>query len=181
MCPCHPDAILFRTQRSDHPGAFIHPLATGGCPPITAAIILPLGHLHLDLAGDKFPVLAVHAPGFLTGIVNDVCTRRTNIFSGFVTFLLFLNRMKTWILTRIRQLTIPSYRQRQSRNFLTIHSVLQLSPIMLTLVQLQFPEIIWKVAQSILIAFSDDAPPLLHRPLELHSHNRPSDVLQAVK
>ena len=45
----------------------------------------------------------------------------------------------------------------------------------------QFPELIRKISQDILIAFSDDAPTLLHRPLELHSNNRPSDLLQAVK
>ena len=44
-----------------------------------------------------------------------------------------------------------------------------------------FPEIIWKISQDILIAFSDDAPTLLHRPLELHSNNKPLDLLQAVK
>ena len=44
----------------------------------------------------------------------------------------------------------------------------------------QFPEIIRKISQGILIAFSDDAPTLLHHPLKLHSNNRPSD-LQAVK
>ena len=133
-CPCRPDAVLLRTQHSDHPGAIVRPLAPGRCPPIATAVTLPLGHLHL--AGDRFPVLTVLAPGLLTGILNDACTRRTNVFSGFVTFLLFLNRMKTWMLTRIRQLTIPSYRRRQSRNFLTIYSVLQLSPITLTLIQL---------------------------------------------
>ena len=45
----------------------------------------------------------------------------------------------------------------------------------------QFPEIIRKVSQGILIAFSDDAPTLLHRPLELGSNNKPSVFLQAVK
>ena len=111
-CPCHPDAVLLRTRRSDHHGAVVRPLALGGCPLIAAAITPPLGHLLLDLAGDRVPVLAVHAPCLLTGIVNDVCTRRTNVFSGFVTFLLCLNRMRTWMLTRIHQLMIPGYWQR---------------------------------------------------------------------
>ena len=135
-CLCRPGAVLLRTHRSNHPGAIVRPFAPGGCPPISAAVTLPLGHLHLDLAGDRIPVFAVHAPGLLTEIINDVCTRRTNVFSGFVTFLLFLNRMKTWMLTRFRQQTIPSYQRRQSRNFLTIYSVLQPFPIMLTLIQL---------------------------------------------
>ena len=45
----------------------------------------------------------------------------------------------------------------------------------------QFPEILHKISQGILIAFSDGAPSLLHRPLELPSNNRPSGLLQAVK
>ena len=45
----------------------------------------------------------------------------------------------------------------------------------------QFPEMLRKISQGILIAFSDGAPSLLHRPLELRSNNRPSDLLQAVK
>ena len=45
----------------------------------------------------------------------------------------------------------------------------------------QFSGILQKISQRILIAFSDGAPSLLHRPLELRSNNRPSDFLQAVK
>ena len=45
----------------------------------------------------------------------------------------------------------------------------------------QFPEIICKISQGILIAFSDGAPSLFHRTLEFCSNNRPSDLLQAVK
>ena len=46
---------------------------------------------------------------------------------------------------------------------------------------LQFPEIIRKISQGILIAISDDALTFLHRPLELHSNSKPSDFLDAVK
>ena len=45
----------------------------------------------------------------------------------------------------------------------------------------QFPKVIRKVSQGILIAFSDGAPTLFHRPLELRSSNKTSDLLQAVK
>ena len=45
----------------------------------------------------------------------------------------------------------------------------------------QFPEIIRKVSQGILIAFSNDAPSLLRHPLELRCNNKTSDLLQALK
>ena len=45
----------------------------------------------------------------------------------------------------------------------------------------QYPEIIKKISQGILIAFCDEAPSLLYWPLELRSNDRPSDLLQAVK
>ena len=41
----------------------------------------------------------------------------------------------------------------------------------------QFPEIIPKISQGNLIVFSDAVPTILHRPLELHSKIRPSDLL----
>ena len=46
---------------------------------------------------------------------------------------------------------------------------------------LQFHKMIRKISQGILIAFSDDALTLLHHPLELHSNNKPADLLQTVK
>ena len=63
MCPCHPDAVLRRTRRCDHPGAVVRRPTPGGCPLITADITPPPGHLHLNLSGDRVPILAVHAPG----------------------------------------------------------------------------------------------------------------------
>ena len=42
---------------------------------------LHLGHQHQDVVGNKFPILAVQAPGLLTGIVNNVCARRTSVLS----------------------------------------------------------------------------------------------------
>ena len=45
----------------------------------------------------------------------------------------------------------------------------------------QFPEIISRVYQGILIAFSDDAPSLLCHRLELRGNNKISDLLQALK
>ena len=155
-CPCHPDDVLLCTRCSNHPGAIVHPFAPGGCPLIAAASTPPLGHLRLDLAGDRVPVLAVHAPSLLTGIVSNVCTRRINVFSGDVTFLLCFNRMRTWMLTRIRQLMIPGYRL---RNFLTTYSVLQLFPIMLILIQLW----IWQTISWYLT---------IRMPLKPHPHPR---------
>ena len=75
--PCHPGAVLPR-RCSDHPETIVCPLAPGGCPLIAAAATLHLGHLHLDLVGDNVPILAVRAPGLLTGILKDVNTRRNN-------------------------------------------------------------------------------------------------------
>ena len=40
---------------------------------------------------------------------------------------------------------------------------------------------LWEISQGIVITFSNDAPTLLHHPLVLHSNNKPSDLLQAVK
>ena len=79
--PCCPGAVLPRWC-SDHPGTIVCPLAPGGCPLISAAATLHLGHLHLDLVGDNVPILAVCASGLLTGIVNDVNTRRNNSFQA---------------------------------------------------------------------------------------------------
>ena len=79
--PCCPGAVLPRWC-SDHPGTIVCPLAPGGCPLIAAAATLHLGHLHLDLVGDNVPILAVCAFGLLTGIVNDVNTRRNNSFQA---------------------------------------------------------------------------------------------------
>ena len=74
-----------------------------------------------------------------------------------MTFLLCLNRMRTGMLSRIRQLMIPGYRRRQSRNFLTTYSVLQLFPIMLTLIQLR----IWQTISWYLT---------IRMPLKPHPH-----------
>ena len=45
----------------------------------------------------------------------------------------------------------------------------------------EFLEIIRKISQGILIAFSDDTSCLLCHPLELHSNNKTSDLLQTLK
>ena len=105
--PCRPGPVLPHTRCSDHPGAVLRPLAPGGCPLIVAAATLHLGHPHLDIVGNKVPILAVHAPGLLTGIVNNVCTRRTNILYAFMTLLLFLHRMTPRRQIRIHQLMTP--------------------------------------------------------------------------
>ena len=110
--PSHPGAVLPHTRCGDHPRAIVRLLAPSRCPLIAAAATLHLGFPHLDLVGDNVSVLAVQAPGLLTGIVNNVCKRQTSIFYAFVTLLLFLHRMTTRRQIRIRQLTIPSYPRR---------------------------------------------------------------------
>ena len=49
------------------------------------------------------------------------------------------------------------------------------------MVRTQFPEIVRKISQGILISFFNEAPSLLYRPLELPSNHKPSDLLLALK
>ena len=60
-------------------GALRVPTRPCGCPPV-ASTVTPLLQ-HLDFAGGKSPVLAVHAPSLLTVIVNNLCMPQTNAFS----------------------------------------------------------------------------------------------------
>ena len=75
------------------------------------------GHPNLDLVGDKVPVLTVHTPGLLTGIVNNVCTKRISVFYVFVMMLLLLHRMKTRRQIRIRQSSSSSTRPPRSLSY----------------------------------------------------------------
>ena len=131
----HRDAVLHRTRCSDFPGAVVRPLGPSGFPPIASAVTPPLGHLHLDLAGGESPFLAVHAPGLLTMIINKVCMRRINAFSGSVISLLSFSETRTWTQTSIPLMKSLSSQRRPLRNRSTTYFVLQFSPITLTLIQ----------------------------------------------